>query len=289
MKLVYLDKKERVRAWFTPVRVTVCAALALVILFVPWWPEFVEARFLLEPAQHAVIRAEAPGVVREVMAAEGDHVAAGTVLVSLRNLQIESAAALVRANLHVATARATEARLRYADFSGAENERRQLLERDRELTDQLSRLQITTPIAGVLVTPYLADLAGQYLEAGTVVAEVSDLSKMIARIYIPEFGIRNVRIGTQARLELQSRVKPVSGELLTLAPMSTTIDPGLTEKAQLSGIVPPPFYVGSSELKNHDGSLREGMTGTAKLLVGHRSAVEFAWRFVRDLVQRRFW
>ena len=39
------------------------------------------------------------------------------------------------------------------------------------------------------------DLLGAYLKAGTEVAEVADLSTMTARIYVPEFGMRDVRMG----------------------------------------------------------------------------------------------
>lgn len=163
-----------------------------------------------------------------------------------------------------------------------------MAERRRLFADQLAHLQVTSPIAGIVVTPRLNDLLGSYVGAGTQIAEIADLSSMIARIYIPEFGMRDVRIGTRARLQVQSRLVPISGTLASVAPLSSAIDPGLIERAQLSGIVSPPFYVGSVTLEN-DGTLREGMTGTAKLFVRRHSPAEMMWRFARDLVQRRFW
>ena len=41
MKFVYLDKKDRVRAWFTPGRTLAAAALELVLLILPLWHESV--------------------------------------------------------------------------------------------------------------------------------------------------------------------------------------------------------------------------------------------------------
>ncbi|MGA8876359.1 MAG: M50 family metallopeptidase, partial [Candidatus Korobacteraceae bacterium] len=74
MKDVYLDKKDRVNAWFTPARVVICSAVALAVLFVPLWPDFVEARFVLEPSHRAVVRADVPGVVVQVLTSENQTV-----------------------------------------------------------------------------------------------------------------------------------------------------------------------------------------------------------------------
>jgi hypothetical protein len=91
-----------------------------------------------------------------------------------------------------------------------------------------------------------------------------------------------------ARLQIPSRPLPISGKLASVAPLSSTIDPGLAEREQLSGIVPPPFYVGLVNIPN-DGTLWDGMTGTAKLFVRYRSLVTMMARYGRDLFQRRFW
>lgn len=287
MKDLYLDKKDRLRAWFTTRRIVVLSAVMLLLLLAPLWPDFVEGRFVLEPARRAVIRAEVPGVVAQVLAAENQPVTSGAVLLRLHNLQLESVAAQAETGFSEASARATDASLHYSDFGRAEREREEKAEQYRVLTDQLAHLKVTSPIAGIVVTPRLSDLLGSYVEAGAQVAEVADLSTMVARIYIPEYGIRDVRIGTRARLQVQSRFVPISSTLASVAPLSS-IDPGLVEKAQLSGIVPPPFYVGSVKIEN-DGTLREGMTGTGKLFVRRRSPAAMMWRFARDLVQRRFW
>jgi hypothetical protein len=120
------------------------------------------------------------------------------------------------------------------------------------------------------------------------VAEVADLSTMKARIYIPEFAMRDIRTGARVRLQPESRIVPITSVLFSVTPASTVIEPGLVPKDQLKGITPPRFYVGSALLINQ-GDLREGMTGTAKILVTRRSIVGFTWRFGRDLVDRRIW
>jgi putative peptide zinc metalloprotease protein len=288
MKDVYLDKKDRIRAWFTPTRTAISSAAAIAIAFAPIWPDFVQGRFVLEPVRHAVIRAEVPGVVTQVQAMENEFVKPGTPILRLSNLALESEAARANASLQEASAHAIRAGLSYSDLGRTEPERQERAERDRILREEVTHLEVASPIAGVVVTPRLQDLLGSYVVAGTQVAEVADVSTMRARIYIPEFGVRDVRPGMRVRLLLNSRFFPIRGALDSMAPQSSTIDAGLAEKAQLSGIVPPPFYVGFVTVEN-DGTLRQGLTGTAKLFVRYRSLAAITGRFGRDLFERRFW
>jgi len=288
MKDVYLDKKDRVRAWFTRARAVACSCVAMVVLFAPVWPDFVNGQFVLEPARRAVIRAEVPGTVEQVLVAENQSVSAGTSLMRLRNLQIESEAARTYARLREASARAVRAELRYSDFGRAERERVEQAEHNRILQTELEHLQITSPIAGVVVTPKLQNLVGTYLQPGTQVAEVADMRTMRARIYIPEYGVRDVGVGTPVRLQMPGHLFPISTNLDSIAPLSSDIDPAFAEKEQLSGIVPPPYYIGFVTL-NSNGTLWEGTSGNAKLFVRRCSLAAFVGRFGRDLFERRFW
>ena len=133
MKTVYLDKKERVLAWFTPVRAVVLGVVALALLFAPLWPEFVDGRFALEPLRRTLVHTEVPGTVTEVLGDEGQPVAAGGPLLRLRNLELESAAAQAGADLRNASARAIQAGMSYENFGPAEHERQQSTVRQRSL------------------------------------------------------------------------------------------------------------------------------------------------------------
>ena len=67
MKTVYLDKKERLFAWFTPLRSVLVGVALLALLFAPIWPEFVDGRFALEPVRRTLVHTEVPGTVAEVL------------------------------------------------------------------------------------------------------------------------------------------------------------------------------------------------------------------------------
>lgn len=288
MKTVYLDKKERLIAWFTPARAILVGVVILVLVLAPVWPDFVDGRFALEPVRRTLIRTEVPGTVTEIFVDEGQTVAAGGPVLRLRNLGLESAAAQAGADLRNASARATQASMSYQNFGPAESERRQSVERQRSFAEEVKHLDITSPIQGTVTTPRLHDLMGAYLKPGSEVAEVADLSAMTARIYVPEFSMRDVRLGAPVRLHAESQFGAWAGTLASLAPASSSIEAGLMQKDQLEGIRAPRFYIGNVQLQNQ-GDLREGMSGDAKIMVGRRSAVAFAWRFTRDLAGRRMW
>ena len=73
-----------------------------------------------------MIHTEVPGTVTEILADEGQPVAAGEPILRMRNLELESAAAQAGADLLSASARATQASMRYENFGAAEQERQQV-------------------------------------------------------------------------------------------------------------------------------------------------------------------
>ncbi len=289
MKIMYLDKKERLHASVTPVRVLLSATATLFLLFAPIWPDTISGRFAVEPVQRAVIRAEVSGVVDRLFVQEGAVVSPGTPLLKLRNLSLESEAARARADLAVATSRATQAQLRYASFGSAERERQRLEERTRILAEQVAKLDVVSPLAGVVVTPRLQDLEGAYLKEGVEIAEVDDLSSARGRIYIPGIAMRDLRIGEPADLKFDSLFRPVRGKVVAIAPVSHAISEGLLpQEKYYEGFREPEYYAATIELPS-GGGLREGMPGTGKILVGHRSLAGFGWRLLHDSFARKIW
>lgn len=287
MRIVYLDKKERLRAWLTPRRALITGALTAVVLFAPVWPDFVQCQFFLEPVQRAVIRAEVPGRVQQVYVKEGAVIAAGVPLARLRNLALETEAARSAADLQTAAARATQSQLLYAAYGPAERERQQLAERHRVLAEQVARLEVVSPIAGVVVTQRVSDLTGSYLEEGTTIAEVADFSATRARLHVPEFAMRDLRLGAPVVLLPESSWRWLRGTLDSVAPAPVETERE-AEQSSLRGLRPPGYYLATVLVPN-DGSLREGMTGTAKIFATRRSLAGFAFRFAHDLVVRRAW
>src|SRR5262249_48830418 len=154
MKLVYLDKKDRVRAWFHSRRLLLAAAIFAFTLL-PLWHQSTSGRFVLEPASRSVVRAEVAGVVVDVFVEEGSVVAAGDGLGQWRTVPLESLAAGARARWAMASSRAISAGLGHGDLGAANNERERLGVEFRQLELKSEDLELTSPRAGVILTPRL--------------------------------------------------------------------------------------------------------------------------------------
>lgn len=287
-RLLYIDKRERLSGWLTPLRTAGGTAILLVLLFVPAWPDFQDASFVLEPAHQAVVHASVQGRVSKVLVDEGQRVSPGQLLITMENLDLQSELARVRADVRMASARARQNELRYGDFGTSEQERQRLLQEDHILTDEAAKLQISSPIAGTVVTSRLHDLVATDLAEGTPIVELIDDSVLKARLFIPEFAMHDVRLAAPVRLRLPSRILPLSGTLASVSADWIPLDPSLGHKEQLAGINPPRFYAAEVVLGQTVG-LRPGMTGMAKVLVAKRSLASLVLRFGRNLIARRLW
>lgn len=289
MKTVYLDKKERVTAWFTPRRRMAAAVAGLILVFAPLWHDSVEGRFALEPSERSVLRAVVPGLVEQVNVSEGQRVAAGDILLRMRNHEVESAAGESGAQLVVANARLAEAQLRSADFFAEQYERNQARTEASSARDRMDRLVVRSPRAGIVASARPRDLANRYVKAGTQLLEVADTSAFKARIYVAEFDLRKVKVGESASLLPEGRLWPLSGTVESILPASEEIEAGLTHKPEYKGARPPKYYVVTIAVPNPDGSLLIGLPGTAKVYHGWRSLIGMVWEPIWDGVSRKIW
>ena len=239
-KTVYLDRAGIIHAWRRSTGIMMMAGVAAVILFVPFLHRVVDGRSSREPLRRATIRAEVPGEVLQVFVEEGQDVQPGMPIARLRNLTLESTAGEALADLTKAEANATQAQLQYGSFGAAEHERQSSAERRRSLVDEVSRLDLFSPISGVVVTPRVRDSIGSYAQPGTALAEIADLSQMRVRIYIPEYSLQWVHLDSRARVRLDGRFGAIPARVVSLAPASkrprarSGRDPGLRRSPHYS-------------------------------------------------------
>jgi len=289
MKFVYLDKKDRIFAWFT-LRNSIAAAVVLgIFMALPLWRESVSGRFLLEPAHLAVLRARVPGMVTQLDAQEGQKVPEGAVLAMLENLALRSEVEQAEANLSMASERAQFASLHYTDYGSALKDRERLANQVEQLSKMNSALMLKSPIKGTIITPHPHDLLGSYLTEGQELLEVADLTSLRARIYISEYDFYKVRQAAKARLQVPGSMHGWLAEIVSVAPRATEIDPRLLDKPELQGMNPPQFYIVDLTVKNPDGILKPGMTGTARVYGQRRSLFGLSWELISDFFARKVW
>lgn len=289
MKFIYLDKRDRIRIWFTSHRLR-WAVLGLVgFLLLPLWRESIGGRFVLEAADQAVIRAQTAGTVEKVYVEEGQTVTSGAPLLQLRNLPLQSRQARNQAAYRTANTEVNAAQLRYAGTGAALQKRDQLEQESHILASEVATLELKTPIAGLVATPRVADLLDRYVAMGTELAEVIDTRTMRARIYVSEYDLYKYRPDSVARLQVDGTFRKWDAGSLTVSPASSELATGLFDPSKYKGMRPPTFYAMDLLLKNGDGKLKPGMVGAARIYGRRRSIAGFVYQAAADFAGRKVW
>jgi putative peptide zinc metalloprotease protein len=286
-KELYLDKRELMKTHWKPI--AALATVVLILLLIPIRRECVAERFILEPQQRAVVRTSVPGRVTEVLVDEGQQLKAGDSLVRMRDLALESRAQESAANYAAAASRARDAEMRYAGFAAAEQHRINMAAAKNLVAQQAQMLNVTTPIGGVVTTPRVHDLAGTYVPAGTLIAEVADTSVMRARVYVSEAEFHKLRVVSGNSLRMDAMWGPVEGTVIAISPTTQPIQPGLMPSPDYQGTHLPGYFVVEVLLHNSDGALRDGMTGLAKVYGSRTALLESILQPVINAVARRIW
>lgn len=294
MQTVYTAKRDTLLRSslmhsMTPARLAILIVVLAGALGIPFLRDTVHARFILEPVQRAVVRAEVPGTVVEVLVHEGQAVDRDSPLLRLRNLDLESQEALMEADLQLARSRNTEAQMRYTGAAGMEQEFQRNRQKSQLLAQEVKQLQLRSPIAGSVVSPRTADLLGSHLNAGSTAVEIADLSSLRARMYVRESEMREVRPGQAVSLRVDSSFRSLSGAVGEIALASSEIEPGLEPKSDYKGLATPRYYAVTVQEPNAERKLMYGMTGTAKIYTVRRSIAGLAWRTGSDFVRRKLW
>jgi putative peptide zinc metalloprotease protein len=287
MKDLYLDKKDILRAHRKAILAGAAALLALGLL--PLRRETVQERFVLEPAQRAVLRAQVPGRVMDIGVGEGQRVQPGSMVAVLRDVNVQGKTSLAAAQFRSAEAGAFDAQLRYADMASAEQKLRETRTTLRAAQDRERQLAILSPIAGTVITPRVHDRLGTRVNAGDEIVEVVDVSTVRARIFVPEYEVKKLLQIHDAVLRMDSQWLGVNGTVLSISPASQQPDPGLMSMPDYKGMKAPEYFVVTVEVANPAGAYRDGMTGTARIHGQRRSFLAILLDPVITAAARLLW
>jgi putative peptide zinc metalloprotease protein len=286
------EKKEEYMAWKIS-RTQQAGALGLALLFlIPPIPTRVASDFVLEPGRDAHVRAEVPGAVRQVFVKQGDTVTAGQMLAILENPDIESGARILAQQLAMANGeiRLAQARSDPAKIAAALQEQERLEAEWTIAQRNVDALDVRAPFAGVVATPLVEQKATEYLAAGDELCEVVDRSTMKARILVRDWELEEVPAGARAQLKvLPDPYRTYAGSVAQVLPAAALDRPvAQPQKLERLGQELTNYFAVVTVFPNPDGSLREGMTGTAKIAGRSRplawQAGRGAWRWLRSQV-----
>jgi putative peptide zinc metalloprotease protein len=287
------DKKEKYMAR-KMTRVQQVGALGLVLLFLlPPLSSKVTTDFVLEPGRNARVRATVDGRIQKVFVREGDEVKAGQMLAVLENPDINADVQSLTQQLALASSnlRNNQDRSDFGQVAQVVRDRSRLAQKLSIAEKRAQGLEIRAPMDGIVITSNVDQEAGQYLSAGDEFARVVDRSTMKARILVQDRELPDVQPGASAKVKvLPFPYRTYSGHVDKILPAAASDHPvAQTGKLERLGQELANFVAVEMEIPNPDGSLREGMTGKAKISGTRHSlawqAGQATWRWVRS----QFW
>ncbi len=275
------QKKRQFLALEKHRRVTLVAGAGIALLFLVLFPLplRVDGPAVVAPGRSARIGAEIEGVVKQVNVREGDTVRKGTVLGSLEDWEYRSALAAAEANRQTAFTRmdralaandGTEAGVQQtqADYWTAE------VARARE---RLDRMQLRSPIDGVVATPHIENMVGHKLKFGEVFADVVDNSQATVDVAIDQNDIALVTDGQNARVKLDGfPARTFQGQVVVVSPIGNIERDTRTFSARVA-------------VANRDGVLRAGMQGRGKVSTGWHPAGQVFFRRPAAWIWSKLW
>ncbi len=290
--LFYLDKKELLMSHRIRAALFAGAAVLALLFFLPWSRRTLRSPALLRPT--VTIRLEAPedGVVTRALAQEGDRVTAGQPVFQLVSAAASEATKRLtsereRATRDASLARqaAEPARVFASETRGVSLDAALKNGRARE-----ERLLVKSPSTGHLLTPYVRDLEGRSVPAGTLLAEVGEDRRMAADLTVSERLLEDLVPNAPVTALFLGHPRPVHGTIVSIAPAALAQPKTAAANADPSAPQEQPErFVALAVFDNEDGSLYAGMHGYAKIYGRRASYAARAWRVLKRWVQSVAW
>jgi putative peptide zinc metalloprotease protein len=196
-------------------------ALLVFLCAVPL-PFHTTAAAVVWPPERARVRLATDGFVKELLARDGDRVAAGQVLVKLE----DPALIAQRDKLTSRIEQLQADRFGAATAENAGNAEEEIAKTRAELANveqKIGQLELRAQTAGTFVMPHQDDLTGTFIPQGTTLAHVLESTDVTVRAALPEYDAALVRESVR-HIEVRMADEPGSSraELVRDAPAATT-------------------------------------------------------------------
>lgn len=259
--------------------VSVASVLLLILMVLPFDYK-IKANASLEPVLRRQIEAPFKSTLKKALVNPGDVVKNGQLLAILEEKDLESELAELNAAREQAIKESSQALAQnnpsQARISQLETE--QLSAKIAILTEQKNKLNIFSPIEGILIEGDLKRFEGSPLNLGDKLFEIAPLDKMIVEASIPEEEIRYIQLGKSIELKLDSFPEKNWYSVVKTVKPNAQIKDGKN------------VFIAEAELTDFKVYLRPGMKGKAKILTTEKPLYWILfhrpWDYLRMLL---FW
>lgn len=211
----------------------------------------------LEAERHVDVVSRTQGLVKTILVEEGDRVAEGQPLAQLDTeaLELTLKEREVNMNSLESNYKRSQELVSQELLSSQEFEQTKFQYEAAQTQYESAKLQleyatIRSPFSGI-ITERLVEV-GNLVNANDVVFRTADLDPLLARIYVPEKDIAQVRPGQSVRINVEGSDQTHTGRVARISPI---VDPQ-------SGTVKV-----TVEIRDRRGTLRPGMFTTVNLVV----------------------
>jgi putative peptide zinc metalloprotease protein len=187
------------------------------------------------------------------------------------------------------TLRLLEAGTRPEEIEAEQARLARLREEVLYLEGQQAKLQVCSPVVGLITTPRLKEKIGRFLREGDLLCEVEEPSLLEVEVALTEPDA--ARVSPDQTVDLKARALPFQtfrARVDRIAPRALRGEPGAVAAHLPPGELPATVTV-YCRIEETETGLRPGMTGHARISCGQRSLGELladrALRFLRT----EFW
>lgn len=222
---------------------------------------YIQTHARLEAERRVSVVSRATGMVKELLVEEGSRVRRNDVLARLDEEELALRVQQVKVNLNQALTTYERNKVLHqrnmisqADYEATRNQVENLRVQLEEAQLNLQYIEIRAPIDGLVMTRNIE--LGDLVRSNEEVFSVADLEPLLARIYIPERRMRQVREGQEARIVIDAL--PDSAFAAKIRMISPGVDPQ-------SGTVKVTL-----EIPAKDRLLRPGMFASVRIITERR-------------------
>lgn len=228
--------------------------------------------------QRAVV-APFDGYIAEALVRAGDTVAAGAVIARLddRELVLElGKSASEEAKLDKEYRKAL-ASLERSEARIVQSQLAQVQAHSQLLQQKLDRIQLTSPLAGVILSGDLSRSLGAPVERGQVLFEVAPLKAYRLVLQVDERDVAQLALGQRGQLTLTALPQQQwSFVVEQISPVFTELDTGVSYRTE-------------ARIEGEVDRLRPGMEGVGKIEVGQRSLGWILFHKAWDWLRLQVW
>ncbi|MFN7737345.1 MAG: efflux RND transporter periplasmic adaptor subunit [Pirellula sp.] len=238
--------------------IPVALMILLMTLPIPYFPK---RECVIEPEAKQFVASPIQGRIAACNVRPGDFVNKGELLATIDDDQMQRDLATAKAEFESAKQKANAALANKAssNYSLAMLECEQAQLKIDSIQNQLDRLEIRTPVTGVVIYGDLQKSIGMPVNLGQNLFEVAELGLMTAEVRLSAYDLEQISVGDSVTVRSDATgFQAFHGKILRIDPRATVIDNEAV-------------FVADVLIRDSEAGLRPGMKASARIGAGWRT------------------